>query len=269
MRHHTNLFVCASLWRDRDCIAHLITYSGALLCFSLLQNPKECTCLVLLLFAPVSFTWTNFRAVHLRRWRASVIPRGNALTWRNCYGSLRLRGSAGSLAHRRLRGRPSRISVRIGIKNPEKSAPNLNCKFLYLFHFFFLNSIYNKNRPKITTRYPVSRTTSFIGPIPSPILQEESRLKTRKIPFATPLVTASLFTNQIVSIGDVDLASISSSISGSRADTLPPFPLFGLWWIPVNRIRKFNLKKGEQPIFGTPVMMKNDKVTSCLCVCAQ
>ncbi|KAI9565972.1 Cuticle protein 6 [Daphnia sinensis] len=83
-------------------------------------------------------------------------------------------------------------------------------------------------RPKITTRYPVSRTTSFIGPIPSPILQEESRLKTRKIPFATPLVTASLFTNQIVSIGDVDLASISSSISGSRADTLPPFPLFDL-----------------------------------------
>lgn len=205
----------------------------------LTKNPKECTCLVLLLlFAPVSFTWTHFRAVHLRRWRASVIPSGNALTWRNCYRSLRLRGSAGSLAHRRLRGRPSRISVRIEIKNPEKSAPNLNFKFLYLFHFFFYNSIYNKkNRPKITTRYPVSRTTSFIGPIPSPILQEESRLKTRKIPFATPLVTASLFTNQIVSIGDVDLASISSSISGSRADTLPPFPLFGLWWIPVNRIR--------------------------------
>lgn len=129
-------------------------------------------------------------------------------------------------------------------KSREKRA-KFELQIFVFIPFFFLNSIYNKNRPKITTRYPVSRTTSFIGPIPSPILQEESRLKTRKIPFATPLVTASLFTNQIVSIGDVDLASISSSISGSRADTLPPFPLFGLWWIPVNRIRKFNLKKGE------------------------
>ena len=82
---------------------------------------------------------------------------------------------------------------------------------------------------KQTIIYTVSRTTSFIGPIPSPILQEESRLKTRKIPFATPLVTASLFTNQIVSIGDVDLASISSSISSSRADTVNvPFPLVSL-----------------------------------------
>jgi hypothetical protein len=133
----TRTYLCVHPCDGIETVAHLITYSGALLCFSLLQNPKECTCLVLLLlFEPVSFTWTNFRAVHLRRWRASVIPRGNALTWRNCYGSLRLRGSAGSLAHRRLRGRPSRISVRIGIKNPEKSAPNLNCKFLYLFHFF-------------------------------------------------------------------------------------------------------------------------------------
>jgi hypothetical protein len=112
-------------------------------------------------------------------------------------------------------------------KSREKRA-KFELQIFVFIPFFFLNSIYNKNRPKITTRYPVSRTTSFIGPIPSPILQEESRLKTRKIPFATPLVTASLFTNQIVSIGDVDLASISSSISGSRADTLPPFPLFGL-----------------------------------------
>ena len=117
------------------------------------------------------------------------------------------------------------IVADIGIETETQKQTQIWISNWFSYFIFFVFYF----RPKITTRYPVSRTTSFIGPIPSPILQEESRLKTRKIPFATPLVTASLFTNQIVSIGDVDLASISSSISGSRADTLPPFPLFGLW----------------------------------------
>ena len=67
-----------------------------------------------------------------------------------------------------------------------------NSIYFFLFISFFLFFLFF--RPKITTKYPVltHRTTSFIGPIPSPILHEESRLKTRKIPFTTPFVTASL-----------------------------------------------------------------------------
>jgi len=46
-------------------------------------------------------------------------------------------------------------------------------------------------RPILTTRYPVT-STSVIGPIPSPIITEESRLKTKRIPIVKDLVTASL-----------------------------------------------------------------------------
>ena len=63
----------------------------------------------------------------------------------------------------------------------------------------------------MTTRYPVSRFSSFIGPIPSPIVQEESRLKTRKIAFATPVITASLFNR----IGGADLLVSSTDIQSN------------------------------------------------------
>lgn len=53
----------------------------------------------------------HFRIVHLRRWWTSIVPRRNAFTWRNRYGTLRLRRSGGSVTHRRLRGWSSRISV--------------------------------------------------------------------------------------------------------------------------------------------------------------
>ena len=86
------------------------------------------------------------------------------------------------------------------------------------------------NRPKVTTRYPVSRSSSFIGPIPSPILHEESRLKTRKIPFATPLLTASLFSSRNV-IKDSDLI-LPSSLSGDdpAADFVSISSSTASWW---------------------------------------
>ena len=77
-----------------------------------------------------------FVVVHLRRWRASVIPRWNALTWRNCDGSLRLRGSAGSLANRRLRGRSSRISVlKLKHKNRRKFEFQIHSHISFCFLF--------------------------------------------------------------------------------------------------------------------------------------
>ena len=72
--------------------------------------------------------------------------------------------------------------------------------------------IWSKCRPTMTASYRASSSSSgssfissasVIGPIPSPIIYEESRLKTRKIPFAKALVSASL-DNQF---RDTDLAS--------------------------------------------------------------
>lgn len=90
------------------------------------------------------------------------------------------------------------------------------------------------NRPKITTRIPAaSRSSSlFIGPIPSPILSEETRLKTRKIPFASPLLTASVLNRGqqgAPGLSDVDLAGLGTigapSGDGSGiADVPPPRP---------------------------------------------